>query len=181
MHPHSRINTRLCCRRLLQVVNVGDALAPDAALLGGAGAAGIFVDLFADDALLPQLTQVRQPRTYVRPAALLRCATHACGSSTACLLSSACCSLWASLDMCLLCLPGGPQADTWTSIRARLAPGGRVIANLGPAVDTGSIGKQLPGASATRSALAAMQQAFDGERRARVSQVASVMRACGHK
>jgi hypothetical protein len=41
---------------VLQVAQVGDALAPSAAVEGGS--AGIIVDLFADGQLIPQLTQV---------------------------------------------------------------------------------------------------------------------------
>jgi hypothetical protein len=93
----------------VQVVHVGDALLPSAAVPGGS--AGIIVDLFAGGQLLPQLT----------------------------------------------------QTDTWRDVRARLAPGGRVLANLGPAPVQGM---DAAAAGRTLAALDAMAEAFEGERRA---------------
>jgi hypothetical protein len=55
------------------------------------------------------------------------------------------------------------QASTWASIRRRLAPGGRVMTNLGAAPLAGIMGRPDPAVATTRQALAAMAEAFDGE------------------
>ncbi|KAF6251615.1 S-adenosyl-L-methionine-dependent methyltransferase [Scenedesmus sp. NREL 46B-D3] len=92
------------------VAHVGDALA-DSAAVDPPGAAGIFVDLFSEGQLIPELT----------------------------------------------------QAVSWGSIRQRLAPGGRVITNLGAAPMAGMLGRLDPAVATTRQALAAMAQAFEGQ------------------
>ena len=51
------------------------------------------------------------------------------------------------------------QVDSWKSIRQRLAPGGRVMTNLGAAPVPG----QHAAVQTTQAALAAMAEAFDGE------------------
>lgn len=61
--------------------------------------------------------------------------------------------------------PFHAQASAWASIRRRLAPGGRVMTNLGAAPVAGMMGRPDPAVATTRQALAAMAEAFEGEAR----------------
>jgi hypothetical protein len=69
-------------------------------------------------------------------------------------------------DHCFCCICcAHTQAASWASIRQRLAPGGRVMTNLGAAPAAAFAGRPAgPGIVTTRQALAAMAEAFDGER-----------------
>ncbi|KAF8071132.1 hypothetical protein HT031_001214 [Scenedesmus sp. PABB004] len=59
-------------------------------------------------------------------------------------------------------IPQLTEADAWRGVRARLAPGGRAIANLGAAPDAARAAGD-PHAATTRAALAAMAEAFEGQ------------------
>ncbi|WIA11962.1 hypothetical protein OEZ85_012044 [Tetradesmus obliquus] len=60
-------------------------------------------------------------------------------------------------------IPQLTQASAWASIRRRLAPGGRVMTNLGAAPVAGMMGRPDPAVATTRQALAAMAEAFEGQ------------------
>jgi hypothetical protein len=62
---------------------------------------------------------------------------------------------------CPCLLPCGVQPAVWQSIRQRLAPGGRVMCNLGP--PPGMAGANPAHVGRTIAALDAMAEAFEGE------------------